>query len=105
MLSDDLFVSAAVHERKVALADGQEHLLYFKEVSVTDFQKFQFARQSEDDQKRAESMAYLIAASLCEPDGKQAITFEKALTLKVEAANAIFAEVVEVSRMGKQGND
>lgn len=105
MLSDDFFASAIIHERKVKLSDGKEHTLHFKEVPAVDFRKFHFAEQSGDDQKRAESMARLIAASLCEPDGTPAITVEKALLLKAEPTNALFAEVVAISGMGKQGND
>lgn len=99
-LNDALFVSATVHERKVVLADGSEHVLHFKEIPAVTFRAFHKAEQSDDESEQAGSIAKLIAASLCEPDGKPAISYKKALELKAEAANSIVQAILDVNGFG-----
>ena len=101
MLNDAFFVSTQVHEKQVKLADGSEHTLYFKELPAIEFRKFSLAEQSEDEDVKAAALAKLIAASLCEPDGKAAITFNQALMLKADAMNAIFSAMLEVNGQKK----
>lgn len=101
-LNDALFVSESVHAREVELTDGSKHTLHFKELPAAEFRKFHRAEQSDDDEVHAGSMAKLIAASLCEPDGKPAITYKKALTLKPAAMNAIFGAVLAVNGLGSK---
>lgn len=101
---DDLCVSDAVHAREVELPGGVKRTLYFKEVSALVYRKFQITESSEDDDVRATSLAKLIAASLCEPDGSPALTFEKACTLKAGPSNAILNAVLEVNGK-KSGNE
>ncbi|MDM0024075.1 phage tail assembly chaperone family protein, TAC [Variovorax saccharolyticus] len=97
------FVSAQVHERKITLADGSEHSLFFKELPASIYRKFQIAEQSDDEDVRAGSMAKLISSSLCEEDGSEAMTYEQALKLKASAANALLDAVLEVNGR-KSGN-
>jgi hypothetical protein len=101
MLNESFFVSDKVQEKKVSLADGSEHVLYFKELPAVEFRRFALAEQSDNDDVKAASVAKLIASSLCEPDGKPAITFEKALQLKASAMNAIFEAMLEVNGQKK----
>lgn len=101
MLDESLFVSSQVQEKKVKLPDGSEHILYFKELPAVEFRRFALAEQSENEDIKATSIAKLIASSLCEPDGKPAITFEKALQLKASAMNAIFEAMLEVNGQKK----
>lgn len=96
-MDNALFVSDTIHERTVTLADGTKHVLHFKEVPAIEFRRYYKAEQSEDEAIAAGSMARLIAASLCEADGKPALTYEKALTLKVTVQTAIFTEVLSVN--------
>lgn len=101
MLNESFFVSEQIQEKKVKLADGSEHILYFKELPAIEFRKFALAEQSENEDVKAASVAKLVASSLCEPDGKPAITFEKALQLKASAMNAIFEAMLEVNGQKK----
>jgi hypothetical protein len=101
MLNESFFVSNQVQEKQVKLPDGSEHTLYFKELPAVEFRRFALAEQSENDDIKAASVAKLIASSLCEPDGKPAITFEKALQLKASAMNAIFEVMLEVNGQKK----
>lgn len=96
-LPASLFVSAEIRAREVALPDGSKHTLNFKELAAIEFRRFQLAEQSDDDEKRAASMGKLIAASLCDPDGKPAITEAKARTLNPAAMNAIMAAILDVN--------
>jgi hypothetical protein len=99
-LDASLFISDTVHARPVTLPDGSVHTMHFKELPAADFRKFHRAEASEDDAVHAGSMAVLIAASLCEPDGKPAMTFAKAQTLKPAAMLALFSEVMAVNGFG-----
>jgi len=99
---DGFFVSDAVHERRVKLADGTEHVLHFRELPVTDWRMFGFAERSEDDEVRAAAMSRLIAASLCEPDGSPSMPVEQALRLKPAVATALFAAVLDVNRVKRE---
>ena len=103
---ESFFVSDDVHERKVELADGSGHTLHFRELPAVEFRKFGLAERSEDDEVRAEAMVRLIAASLCEPDGKPAMTLDQARKLKSHVAAALFDAVLDVNRVhkGEPGN-
>jgi hypothetical protein len=100
MLNESLFVSEKVIEKEVTLADGTSHKLYFKELPAVEFRKFYIAEQSQDEDVQAASMAKLVAASLCEPDGKPAITVKKALQLKGSALTAIVEAIMQVNGFG-----
>lgn len=96
-ISDKFFISPTLHERTVKLPDGSEHVLHFKELPASEFRRFRLAEQSDDENQQVGSMAKLIAASLREPDGKQALSYTKALELTAGAANALIAAVLEVN--------
>jgi hypothetical protein len=100
MLDKALFVSDTIHERTVTLPDGSSHALHFKELPAIAFRKFHDAERSDDEDVRAASMAKLIAASVCEPDGKPALSVEKAKQLTAAAANALIEAVLSVNGFG-----
>lgn len=100
MINSALFVSDSIIERKVTLSDGSEHTLYFKELPAIEFRRFYLAERSGDDDKEAEAMAKLISASLCDADGKPAVTFKQALKLKTSAMQAISTEILEINGFG-----
>lgn len=101
-LPSNLFVSSAIHEREVKLPDGSVHKLHFKELPAIEFRKFQLAEASDDDEVRASSMTKLIVGSLCEPDGKPAITLKEAAKLNSPAANALVAAILDVNGFGEK---
>lgn len=101
-LPSALFVSSEVHAREVELPDGSKHTLHFKELPAVDFRKFQLAEMSDDDEVKAHSMARLIAASVVEPDGKPALDFKRASTLKPEMADKLVGVILEVNGFGKK---
>lgn len=97
MLHEAFFVSAQLHERPVTLADGSVHRLHFRELSAAQVRGYQLAEKSPDPEVQAGAIAMLIAASVCEPDGKPAMTAERARELKPRAANALMAEILTLN--------
>lgn len=100
-LDNSLFVSGAVIARDVTMGDGSVHQLWFKELSGVDFRHFQLAEFSEDEDVRARSMARLISASVCEPDGKLAVSYERAQELKPHVQIALVGVIREINKVGK----
>ena len=103
-LASSLFVSADVKTREVELPNGEKHTLHFKELPAVEFRKFQLAESSENEEVKAQSMIKLIVASLCEPDGKPALTVKDAARLNSSAANAIIAAILEVNGFGRKND-
>lgn len=101
-LPTSFFVSDQVHERKVKLGDEEEHALHFRELSHTDFRKFFDEENSEDEDVRMGAVAKIITASLCDPDGKPALTLKDAMRLKPIVANAITDQVLDINGMKKK---
>jgi hypothetical protein len=99
----EFFVSGTVHERKVTFDDGSERVIHLKRLPALALRRFALAEQSGDDEIRASSMFRLISDSLCRPDGKQAMTFEEACTLDVDAAPVFLEAVLAVSGKGGAG--
>lgn len=96
-LDESLFASPTVHEREVELSDGNKHKLYFRELPGYEFIKFREQQNSDDLEIRAKAVPRLIAAGLCTPDGKPAMTAEKALMLKSGPMTAIMVALLEVN--------
>jgi hypothetical protein len=103
-LDASLFVGSELHQRTVKLPDGSEHVMHFKELPATAFRSFHIAEQSQDEAVQVGSMAKLIAACLCNPDGTPAVTYAQALQLKTAPSRAIFSEVLSVNGIGEKGN-
>lgn len=96
MLDAALFVSDAVHEREITLGDGTKHKLHFKEIAAGEFRKLQTANQAQAE----EAASKVIAASLCNPDGSQALTVEEAGKLKQGVRLALSLAIADVNGIG-----
>lgn len=96
-LPSTCFISNSVHERKVKLGDDQEHTLHFRELTNTDFRKLVFAERSEDEDVRAAAEARMISMSLCDQDGKPALTLDDAVRLKPAISRALADAVLDVN--------
>lgn len=102
MLDESLFVSDALHEREVQIGKSKKVKLHFRELPAVEFIRSNLSQSDAD--AHAGAVAKLIAACVCNPDGSQAMSYEKALTLKQGALNAIFAVVMEIN-WGEPGNE
>lgn len=96
MLDASLFAGSDLHKRDVDVG-GVTVELWFKELPAVDFIRFHSLTSSADEDVRAGAAAKLIAACVVNPDGTQAMSYEKALTLKTKPLNAIFGAVLEVN--------
>jgi hypothetical protein len=96
-LPSSFFASTEVHKKEVELADGEKHTLWFKELPHIEIRKFQLAEASDDQDVKASSIAKMIAASLCEEDGRAAMTVDQALTLKASVASKLLVAITEVN--------
>lgn len=97
MLPGVLFVGKTIHTRELTLGDGEKHTLYFREIAAADFRKLQAAKNDEQSEL---AVSKVIAASLCEPDGSDAITAEEAGNIKTGIRVAISLAIAEVNGIG-----
>ncbi len=97
LLDASLFISQEVQSSDVVLADGNTHKLYFKELPSASWRVYSLIERNGTLKEKSENMQRIIALSLVTPDGKQAITLEKALELKAEVVIAIFSKIVEIN--------
>lgn len=99
MLDGAFFVSETLHERPVTLPDGSTHRLHFRELSAAQLRAYQLAERSQDEEVQCGAIAKLIAASVCESDGRPALTYERARLLKPFAANALTEQILAINGM------
>lgn len=98
MMDASLFVSAEVREKKVRLANGAEHVLYFKDLTQAAFSAWQNARKSaEGEDETIRASAEMVAQCLCEKDGTPALTVDDALRLKPAVMLAIRTAILELN--------
>lgn len=102
MLHKDFFVADTLHKRTIKLADGSEFELSFRETTAVDFRRFLMSEKSEDEEKQSFSVAKLISQSLCDDDGKPAMTFEQAKKLKPFVANELLSVILEINGIGSK---
>lgn len=99
-LNESFFVSEELHEKKVQLPDGSEHVLHFRELPAQEFIQYRNEQASDDPEIRKLAVARLIARALVNPDGSPALTDDQAKKLKPAAATALMAAIMEVNSFG-----
>lgn len=102
MLDAAFFVSDELHARDVELPDGTVHRLHFRELTTQQVRGYQLAERSDDEDVQAGAIARLLSSSLCEPDGKPALTYEQALKLKPVASSALLSEVLAINALASR---
>ena len=102
MLDSSFFASAEVQKREVALSDGKKHTLYFKELPAIEFTRYFNAVNSTDENVALMASAKLIAAGVCDADGKPAVTVEQAATLKPGPLGAILDALRDVNGLSDE---
>lgn len=95
------FVPPELEERKVRLADGSEHVMYFRHLPNVDFESYAMQVNSSDPEVAGAAAARLLAKGLCEPDGKPALTFDRVVMLKRPIFRALFLALLEVNTYGE----
>jgi hypothetical protein len=104
MLSDKFFISDAIEEREVELADGTKEVLFFRHLPNTDLERYAIWANSKDEDVQASAAARLVCLGLCDPDGKPALKLEQAARLKHGVLLRVFRALMEVNS-GKPGKD
>ena len=97
MLDKSFFVSTEAQERQVELADGKKYSLFFKELPAVEFNRYWNAINSKDEDVQLLASAKLIAAGLCDADGKSTITVEQAAQLKPQPLQKILEALQDVN--------
>ena len=105
MLDQSFFVSTNVQERQVELPDGKKHTLFFKELTAADIARYVNALNSSDEETQVMANPKLISSSLCDSDGKKAITVEQAVNLKPSVIGAILEAFRDVNGLGGEKKD
>ena len=105
MLDKSFFVSTTVQEREVELPDGKKHTLYFKELTAADIARYVNALNSKNEDVQVAANSKLISSSLCDIDGKEAVTVEQAATLKPNVIGVILEAVRDVNGLGDEKKD
>lgn len=107
MLDAALFISDEIAEKEIELADGSKHVLFFKQLPNTAFEKYALWNASADEDVAAKASARLLVLGLCDADGKPALTLEQAERIKRPVMQRMFAALIDVNGYGKgkQGND
>lgn len=98
MLDRKFFVSPEVVGKDIQLKDGSTHQLYFRRVSSYDYQRFLNCLRSPAIDDRGMAYHVLVAASLCDADGKVALTLEKAKELEEGVLERLFAAALELNK-------
>lgn len=101
MLNAALFISDTVHPREITLGDGTKHELHFREISAADIRRLQMVGKGGEAQQEL-AVSKVIAASLCNPDGSDALTVEEAGKLKQGIRLAITLAISEVNGVGAE---
>lgn len=104
-LPSAFFVSDELQPRTVKMPDGSEHVLHFRQLPAVEFRRFVFAENSADETTQAGSAAKLIAASLCDPDGKPAISYQQALKLNAAATKSLVEAVMSVNGLDEKKDE
>lgn len=105
MFSDSDFVQAEVVERKVVLGDGEEHVLWFRQLPNTDWKRFYLWLASDDEEVRLAAEANLVAMGLCDANGEPALTADQARMLKMPVLARVMKALREVNGLeGDLGN-
>lgn len=94
-----LFISPALIEREVLLADGSKARLHFAKASAAEWSAYQFAiALGADDAVRARAALRLIMVSLREPDGTPALSWDQVNALDPGVAQRLILAASEISR-------
>ena len=94
-----LFISPALTEREITLADGSTALLHFAKAPAAEWSAYQFALAiGADDAARARAALRLVMVSLREPDGKPALSWDQVNALDPGVAQRLIIAATEVSR-------
>lgn len=102
----DLFVSEQAVERTVKLA-GKSRTIWIREMSHADWFRYAAIARAGDLETQSGAQAFIVSKSLCEPDGKPALSHEQAANLKSHVLGALQTVILDYRKeqAATSGND
>lgn len=102
MLGEQFFTSSKIEERTVEMGDGTQHVLWFRHLTNVEVERVRIAMRSADDEVAAGAFARMVSLSLCEPDGKPAISYDQASRLKPDVMDRIVDAALDLNGLKKK---
>jgi hypothetical protein len=104
MANPKLFSTSGPVDQEVTLADGSVEKMPFKRVGSAEWTRFMAGMSSDDPGARASAMMRLVKFSVCEPDGKEALTFAQIDELDQDVFMSMFkaAQAVNLGAVAKK---
>lgn len=96
-----ILTSNAPAPREVTFTDGTTETVHFKQVSAGQMRRWRAAEQSGDDDDKFFAMQRLVAASLCDADGRLVLTEAEAQNLTHNGLADLFPHVMAVAGLGE----
>ena len=90
-------ISAAPVARAVTFTDGSVETLHFKQLNAGQVRRWRMDEQSGDPATIMYAMQKLVAQSLCDENGKLALTEAEAVGLTASGLQDLFPHVIAVS--------
>lgn len=97
MFGADDFCDGEIHERPVILGNGEEKIVWFRQLPNTDWKRYFMWLQSEDEDVRLSAEARLVAMGVCNPDGSPGLALEDAQRLKIPVLGRLITALREVN--------
>ena len=94
-------IGDGVVEREIEMMDGSKAVLHFRELPNTAFEKHAAWASSGDEEVAASAVARLVSMSLCDADGKLAMTQQQAERIKRPLLGRFLNAVYDVNGMLK----
>ncbi len=91
-----------IEERSIEMMDGTTEVVWLKHLPNTMFERYAIWSNSADEDVVATASARLVAAGVCEPDGKPSLTQEEAEHIERPVFQRLVRAVLEVNGYGKQ---
>lgn len=95
-----ILTSNAPIPREVTFSDGTTETVYFRQTSAGQVRLWRAAEASDDDAERCFAMQRLVAASLCDAEGKPVITEAESQNLTSSGLTDLFPHVIAVAGIG-----
>lgn len=107
MLNEQFFISDEIAEKEIELADGSKHILHFKQLPNTAFEKYAMWLNSADEDVVSKASVRLLVMGLCDAEGKAVLNAEQAERIKPTVVKNMVKALFDANGYGakaKKGN-
>ncbi|MBN4942010.1 hypothetical protein JY414_09305 [Stenotrophomonas maltophilia] len=96
-----ILTSNAPVAREVKFSDGTIETVHFRQVSAGQMRRWRAAEASGNEDETCFAMQRLVAASLCDADGKLVLTEAESQNLTANGLTDLFPHVMAVAGIGE----